>query len=60
VVVGVLAQPAFEFVVLLEQQLERFAYNVRRVRIDELGVRVKVVSDFLLQSNLEGCGLRLF
>ncbi|SRR6266487_603166 len=40
VIVSVLAWPAFELVVLLEQQLEGFAHDVRSVRVDELSVPV--------------------
>src|SRR6202034_1063771 len=57
--VGLLFQPAFEVVVLLEQELERFAYDVGRSCVDELGVPVQVVSDFFLQTNLNGCGFWL-
>jgi len=58
-VVDVLAQPAFELVVFLEQQLEGLTDDVGRVRIDELRVPVDYVSDFLLQADLKSCGLRL-
>src|SRR5713226_9319464 len=59
VVVDVLAQPAFELVVFLEQQLEGLTDDVGRVRIDELRVPVDFVSDFLLQADLKSCGFRL-
>ena len=52
VIVGLLACPAFELVVLLEQELERLAHDVRRVRFNELGVSVQVMSDFFLQADL--------
>ena len=41
-------QPAFELVVPLEQELERFADDVGRICADELSVLVQVVPDFLL------------
>ncbi len=59
VVVSVLACPALELVVLPEQELERLADYVGRVRINEFRVPIQVVSDFLLQANLKGCRLRL-
>ena len=59
-VVRVFAQPAFELVIPLEQELERFTDDVGRICADELGVSVQVVSDFFLQANLKGCGLWLF
>ena len=58
--VGLLFQPAFELVVLLEKELERFAYDVGRSCVDELDVPVQVVSDFFLQANLKGCSFWLF
>jgi hypothetical protein len=57
--VGVLAYPAFELLILPEQELEGFTDDVRRLRIDELRIPVQVVSDFLLQTNLKGCSLWL-
>jgi len=54
------AQPAFEFVVSLEKQLECFADDVGRICADELSVSVQVVSHFFLQANLKGCSLWLF
>jgi len=54
------AQPAFELVIPLEQELERFTDDVGRICADELGVSVQVVSDFFLQANLKGCSLWLF
>ena len=54
------AQPAFEFVVSLEKQLECFADDVGRICADELRVSVQVVSHFFLQANLKGCSLWLF
>ena len=59
-VARVLAKPAFELVVPLEQELECFADDVGRICADELGVSVQVVSDFFLQPNLKGCSLWLF
>jgi len=59
-VVRVFAQPAFELVIPLEQELERFTDDVGRICADELGVSVQVVSDFFLQANLKGCSLWLF
>jgi len=56
----VFAQPAFELVVPLEQELERFTDDVGRICADELGVSVEVVPDFFLQANLKGCGFGLF
>src|SRR6266566_1147637 len=53
------AQPAFELVVPLEQELERFADDVGRICADEHGVSVQVVSDFFLQANLKGCSFWL-
>lgn len=57
---SLLFQPAFELVVLLEQELERFAHDVGRGCVDELGVAVLVVSDFFLQTNLKGGSFWLF
>src|SRR6266566_6094768 len=59
VVVGVLARPALELIVLLEQQLEGLADDVGRVRINEFRISVQVMSDFFLQADLQGCSLRL-
>jgi hypothetical protein len=59
-VARVLAQPAFELVVPLEQELQRFADDVGRVRINEFRVPVQVMSDFFLHADLKGCSLRLF
>ena len=42
------AQPTFEFVVPLEQELERLTDDVGRICADEFGVSVQVVSDFFL------------
>ena len=58
-IVDVLACPALELVVLLEQQLECLTDDVRGVSIDELCVSVKVVSDLFLQTDLKGCSLGL-
>jgi len=52
-------QPAFELIVALEEKLERFAGNVGRICINELGVSVQVVPDLLVQANLKGCSLWL-
>jgi len=60
VTAGLLFQPAFELVVLLEKELERFAYDVGWSCIDELGVPVQVVSDFFLQADLKGCSFGCF
>ncbi len=59
VVVGVLARPALELVVLLEQQLEGLADHVGRVRINEFRIHVQAMSDFFLQADLEGRSFRL-
>ena len=59
-VARVLAKPAFEFIVSLEQELERFADYVGRICADELSVSVEVVLDFFLRSNLNGCSFGLF
>jgi hypothetical protein len=59
-VVRVFAQPSLEFVIPLEQELERFTDDVGRICADELSVSVQVVSDFFLQANLKGCSLWLF
>src|SRR6266851_9838832 len=59
VVVSVLACPALELVVLLEQQLEGLADDVGRVRINEFRIPVQAMSDFFLQADLEGRSLRL-
>jgi len=58
-VARVLAKPAFECVVLLEQQLESLADDIGRVRIDELSVPIEIASDFLFQADLKSCSLRL-
>ncbi len=55
VIVGVLACPAPEVVVLLEQQLECLADDIGRSRINEFCVPVQVMSDFFLQADLQGC-----
>jgi hypothetical protein len=54
------AQPTLELIIPLEKQLKCFADDVGRICADELGVFVQVVSDFFLQTNLKGCGFRLF
>ena len=59
VVVRVLACPALELVVLLEQQLEGLADDLGRVRVNEFRILVQVMSDFFLQADLEGRSLRL-
>ena len=59
VVAGVLAYPALELLVLLEQQLEGLADDVGRVRINEFRIPVQVISDFFLQADLKVCSLRL-
>ena len=53
-------QPTLELVVPFEKQLECFADDVGRICADEFGISVQVVSDFFLQTNLEGCSLWLF
>src|SRR5207244_12812870 len=57
--VSVLACPALELLVLLEQQLEGLADDVGSVRINEFCISVQVKSDFFLQADLQGCSLRL-
>ena len=59
VVVRVLSCPALELVILPEQQLEGLADDVGRVRINEFRILVQVISDFFLQTDLEGRSLRL-
>jgi hypothetical protein len=59
-VARVLAKPAFELVVPLEQKFERFTDDIGRICADELGVSVQVVPDFFRQTNLKGCSLGLF
>ncbi len=59
-VARVLAKPALELGIPLEQELERFTDDVGCTCADELGVSVQVVSDFFLQANLKGCSLWLF
>ena len=54
------AQPMLELVVPFEKQLEGFADDVGCICADEFGVSVQVLSDFFLQTNLEGCSLWLF
>src|SRR5437016_9851829 len=56
--VSVLACPALELLVLLEQQLEGLADDVGSVRVDELGVLVEVMPDLSLQAHLNGRTLR--
>lgn len=58
--VGSLVQPAFELGILLEQELKRFAHDVGRGCVDELGVGVQVVSDLFIEANLDGCSFWLF
>ena len=58
-VARMLAKPAFELVIALEENLKRLADDVGRICADELSVSVEVVSDFFLQANLKGCGFRL-
>ena len=38
---------------LAKQELERFAHDVGSVRVDEFGVPVQVVSDFIPQTDLK-------
>jgi hypothetical protein len=52
-----LIEPAFE-VVAPKQELERFARDVGRSRVDELGAIVQLRFDFFLQANLKSCGFR--
>ena len=52
-------QPAFELIIALEEELERFAGNIGRICTNELGVSVQVVPDFFVQANLKGCSLWL-
>ena len=59
-VARVLAKPALELGIPLEQELERFADDVGRICADELSISVQAVSHFFLQANLKGCSLWLF
>ena len=55
--VGWLAQLlAFELRTFFEQEAyKRFAHDVGRGCVDELGVGVQVVSDLFIEANLDGC-----
>src|SRR5487761_408481 len=59
-VARMLAKPALELVIALEENLKRLADDVGRICADELGVSVQLVSDFFFQANLKGCSFGLF
>ena len=60
-IVGVLAcKPGLKLFVLAADKFQGFGHNVRRVRIKELCVPVKVESDVFLQADLECRSFRLF
>ena len=59
VLVIVLAYPALELFILLEQELECLADDVGSVCVDELGVLVEFMPDLFLQADLKVCSLRL-
>jgi hypothetical protein len=51
----VLACPALELCIALEQKFERFGHDVGRCGFDELGIEIELLPNLVIDPHLQAC-----